>query len=52
MMKKFNYIENKTFVKYARKNLVLMTFIKKNIKSEIIFITLENIEVLPIMFVI
>ena len=28
-MKKFNYIENKMFVIYAKKNLVLMRFMKK-----------------------
>ena len=39
-----------TFVIYGKKNLVLM--IKKNIKSEIIAITLEDIETLFIMFVI
>ena len=51
-MKKINYIINKIFVIYAKKNLVQMIMIKNTIKSEIASITLENIEALPIMFVI
>ena len=48
-MKK-NYIASKKSVIYAKKNLVLM--IKNIIKSNIIFITLENIEELIMMFII
>ena len=53
--------ENKSFEKekfatYAKKNVVLMKMIKMHlnytIKSEIIFITLENLEELLIVFAI
>ena len=47
---KINHIESKTFVIYAKKNLVLM--IKNITKSEIIVILLLNIKVLLIIFVI
>ena len=43
-----SHIMYKVFVKYAKTNLVLMI---KNIKSEIIFIILENIGALLIIFV-
>ena len=45
-----SYHEQNIFVIYAKKSLVLM--IKNTIRSEIIVITLENIEALLIMFVI
>ena len=43
-MKKINLINSKKFVIYAKKDLVLMITIKNITKSEIIVITLENIE--------
>ena len=46
-----NYIMNKIFVIYAKENLIQITMIKNIIKSEIIIITQENIEVLLIIFV-
>ena len=45
-----NHIKNKIFVIYAKENLIFM--IKNTIKSEIIVITLENVKVLLIMFII
>ena len=42
-MKKESYIMSKKYAIYAKKDLVLMMTIK-NIKSEIIVITLENKE--------
>ena len=45
-LKKANYIMSKKPVIYAKRNLVLMI---KNTITEIIFITLENIEVLLII---
>ena len=46
-----NYIVSKKLVTYAKKNLELITMIKNTKKSEIIVITLGNIETLLIMFV-
>ena len=75
-MKKMSLMKSKKFVKYAKKNLILMKMIKMNlilmkiikmnlilmkmikmhlnhtIKSEIIAITLENLEQLLKIFVI
>ena len=49
-------MKSKNFVTYAKKNLVLMKMIKMHlnytIKSEIIVITLENLEELLIVFAI
>ena len=45
-----NHIKNKIFVIYAKENLIFM--IKNTIKSEIIVITLENVKMLLIMFII
>ena len=49
---KLNFIKGKKFVIYAKKDLVLMITIKNIIKSEIIVITLENIEQLLMIFAI
>ena len=51
-MKKIKYIVSKKFVIYAKKDLALMMAIKYMIKSEIIFIVLENTEVMLIVFVV
>ena len=47
-----NFIVSKTFVIYAKIDLVLMITIKDTIKSGIIVITKENIQDLLIIFVI
>ena len=47
-----NFIVSKTFVIYAKIDLVLMITIKDTIKSGIIAITKENIQDLLIIFVI
>ena len=49
-MKKKGLMKNKKFVIYVKKNLVMM--MKNTVKSEIIAIIQENIEELPIIFVI
>ena len=46
-----NYIVSKKYVIYGTKDLVLMMTMKNIIKSEIMVITLENIEELLIIFV-
>ena len=51
-MEKMNDIASKRFFIYVKKNLVLTTVIKDTIKSEISVISLENIEVLLIIFLI
>ena len=51
-MKKENCIVTKKYVIYVRESSVQMMIIKNIIKSEIIVITLENIEELLMMFVI
>ena len=50
-MKKESYIVSKKYVIYVKKDLLLMMIIK-NIKSEIIIITMENIEELLMIFAI
>ena len=54
--KETSLVKNKTFVTYAKKNLLLIRMMKihsKNtIKSEIIVITQENLEELLIVFAI
>ena len=56
LIKKVSLMKSKKFVTYAKKNLVSMKMIKMNlnytIKSEIIVITLENLEELLIVFAI
>ena len=53
-MNKINFIKSEKYVKYAKKDLVLMMMmiIKSIIKSDIIITTQENIEKLLIVFVI
>ena len=56
-MNKINHIESKSFIKYARKNLAMITLtmelhLKNIIKSEIIPITQVNTKGLLIIFVI
>ena len=46
-----NYIVSKKYVIYGTKDLVLMMTMKNIIKSEIMVITLENIEELLIILV-
>ena len=50
-MKKIDHVATKKVVIYATKILQLRITIKNTITSEIIVITLENIEALLIMFV-
>ena len=50
-MKKIDHIASKKVVIYATKILELIIAIKYTITSEMIVITLENIEALLIMFV-
>ena len=54
MKKKTSFMKRKKFVTYAKKNLRLMKMIKMNLnyKSEIIVITQEYLEELPIVFAI
>ena len=55
-MKKLSFMEINNFVKYVKKNFVLMKMRKVNLnyttKSEIIVITLENLEEFLIIFAI
>ena len=51
-MNKENYIVSKKYDIYVKKDLVMIITIKNIIKSEIIVITLENIEELLVIFAI
>ena len=55
-MKKLSFMKNRKFVKYVKKNLVLVRMIiiysNYTIKSEITVITWENLEELLIIFVV
>ena len=51
-MNKKNYIVSKKYDIYVKKDLVMIITIKNIIKSEIIVITLENIEELLVIFAI